>query len=976
MPNKNRLLKRQLEYLKAAGIFLNPDEDDEAADEKRAVADQLRQLNRKLEEISPYNEDGTVKDENKLNQKMSEAEVDALINLYQKSLDAIYKLVVALNEQADSMEDDIKNAFNTYEAKEIIRNQKSVQATAEQFDKIAKTMSKDLRALNLVKQKKKSISLDSIFESSRVNSEYTVVGEVKASNRGAQNDRIPLTIVGKDGKPIKGYFTRDNKPKIGGGYVDKAIRDTRKKYGKDAKYLSTYAVKTIYNQLGVNNKDAFNTLLGHPELISMMAYKDAVKYLSEGMPKGFKSYIDTPQKLNMFVDVMHHAFAVQNQQNISEGIGINSKSNVNRRNAAMSKMAELLGCPDILANSENIRIKINGKNVKGTFMKEAIGEDCNKIHKDSLILNATTLSSMDVNLKKQIANLQIIDYLCGNPDRHSGNMLYYFEKGKDGLSYLKRIQGIDNDSAFGATDYKFAEMSSIRLENMKVIPTELANKVMNLKPDALKQMLYGFDLTTREINNALKRLTTLQEKLTKDAAEYMKGYTKGYIIPGTIKTVDDEELSEITLANLASRKEKKENRNLFERISNILSPVKNLETYYSDTMQRYEKAVYDYTVGSVGKMGELISDLNRDYRFGGSSTPYDKMHDDMKSLNKSLVSFTGPVCGSKVNTYTGHVQELMDIREKIRQTLMSVNEYIFYKDSKKKGEEWRNIEGPHEPSRTERRYHDAINCRKFLNEQLDKFEELLAPLEEYNEVKRTYKKSEEKAKNNELAITRNEDYVDHVNKHEENLYANHVSRMKYEIKATYDKISTSLKEWKPYYKTKYDMLLGYAIFGLEDKDKEAFRDSIEELTGKKIDMDNDTLIKRALASNMVMTKATCLDTIKQAERNPKKKVSSGTYELLEGLKYVEASPFDEAVDHLLNNDVFDDFFEKFKDDISVTGRLNSPGVAIPDFDQTKKMLETYNKELYKKHPQLAPKPEPDKVNGKAKKNNKAPMKKS
>ena len=64
------------------------------------------------------------------------------------------------------------------------------------------------------------------------------------------------------------------------------------------------------------------------------------------------------------------------------------------------------------------------------------------------------------------------------------------------------------------------------------------------------------------------------------------------------------------------------------------------------------------------------------------------------------------------------------------------------------------------------------------------------------------------------------------------------------------------------------------------------------------------------------------------------------------------------------------------DDISVTGRLNSPGVAIPDFDQTKKMLETYNKELYKKHPEFAPKPEPDKVNGKAKKNNKAPMKKS
>ncbi len=70
-----------------------------------------------------------------------------------------------------------------------------------------------------------------------------------------------MTIVGKDGNPIKGYFTRDSKPKYGTAYINKAIRDARKKYGKDAKFLSTSAVRSIYYKFVERNEKALDILV-------------------------------------------------------------------------------------------------------------------------------------------------------------------------------------------------------------------------------------------------------------------------------------------------------------------------------------------------------------------------------------------------------------------------------------------------------------------------------------------------------------------------------------------------------------------------------------------------------------------------------------------------------------------------------------------------------------------------------------------
>lgn len=162
-----------------------------------------------------------------------------------------------------------------------------------------------------------------------------------------------------------------------------------------------------------------------------------------------ESYIDTPKKLNIFLDLLATTCSAKNRLNINQGIGIRPNGNVNRRNAAMSRMAQLLGCPELIAHSENMKLQIDGKEMKGTFMREAKGEDLNKLTEHSPMLCSTEGSMNSLQLKKQLADLQILDYLCGNPDRHGGNLFYQYDRKKDGSVVMRSVCGIDNDSSFG-----------------------------------------------------------------------------------------------------------------------------------------------------------------------------------------------------------------------------------------------------------------------------------------------------------------------------------------------------------------------------------------------------------------------------------------------------------------------------------------------------------------------------------------------
>ena len=231
---------------------------------------------------------------------------------------------------------------------------------------------------------------------------------------------------------------------------------------------------------------------------------------------------------------------------------------VDHRNSAMSTVADLLGMPNVIARAKPMKIiDRDGTVIEGTFMEAAKGMDPRNLPPEARNLKETC----DVNTNgkgfKDLANLQILDYICGNNDRHEENILYQFDKnGK-----FCGVQGIDNDSALGALDidqetnhdrsrnYKFLT----NLGNMKVIPADTAKRIQALDENTLKYALRGYGLSEQELQAAGKRLKDLQAHLKRsiELANNPK-------LEGDRKTMlhvmSDSEFKKCTFKKLAGKK--------------------------------------------------------------------------------------------------------------------------------------------------------------------------------------------------------------------------------------------------------------------------------------------------------------------------------------------------------------------------------------------------------------------------------------
>ncbi|MCR5624908.1 MAG: hypothetical protein K6G11_06635, partial [Lachnospiraceae bacterium] len=719
----NRLDKRLKTIKNFILAFPRYEIDEEFEKNMSTVVESLKSLDKELGKFKP-------------DEEISVGNMKKLQKLYRDTITAIDNLSSVLHEDLE-----LSTGYNAYQDKiheEIIKKN----------DMLANQLSKDLHAFDKNILAQNPISLNDIYESSRVNASYKVKkSEGKRTvSSGVLNERIPVTIVGEDNKETEGFFTKDSifKPE---SEVVRAANKARKKYGKDADFIKDSMILSIYNSMISEDREkkdkyAINMLLKNPHQLMAMGYDKGIKFLDERSSKNLKKLLNTPKKFNIFIDVASAAFPMINKWNVNEGTGISKDSRMNRRNAAMSKVADFLGCPDILAKSENVLLNIDGTNFKGTFMKKAVGEDRSRLNADSSFFKANELVADKLSLKKSIADLQVIDYICGNVDRHSGNMLYNFKKNDDGTVELESVQGIDNDTCFGSTDYNEVGMSEIKPENMKVMTRSMYDRLMTISPAEFKQMLYGFDLTSKEIGNAEKRLQSLKKKVLTDAAEYKKGYAKGYLIDKKIKVVDDEELDMIDMRyQLANAGGTKEKMSTFDRVADNCKAKEMVETYNMDIDDEYVKISRDVIMGGIGGYTTIVDKLKSDTRIlGGGSPGYSKMLDEMEKLRNDILNFNGPINRHDIKKDEKYTKEVTELKEKIRNALIATNEYIYYKESKKKGEEWRKETKPHKAGRTERRYKNALEVRKFLNDQLDKFDELekvnLSCKEKYKDIKK------------------------------------------------------------------------------------------------------------------------------------------------------------------------------------------------------------------------------------------------
>ena len=905
MPGKNRLKKRQIEYLKAKGIFANAKKDDPFYADKLAISEALTAITEKFGVEEP----------------LSPAVMKELAELYKDVLDKINDLTEKTEKYLDSYNGPYENRAPH---KEILK----------QNEFLAQRLDKDLMAIEKAAAKNEEKTLNDIYETSRVNSNYDVLpDENRKASRGAQNSRIPVTLKDKTtGEEIEGFFTPDHVAMNNINLVKEAVAEAKKKWGKAADQFDSNIIESLYYEFDRAYPAMRITIMESAEELSLMPYEETYKLLTKKISsfdnkKEFVEMINTPEKMKIFLDLAKTTFLAENVHSINNRVGINIGSNINRRNSAMSEIAALLGRPNLIASSENVKINIDGKEMKGTFMKKAAGADRAREGIDSEFIRVGQESINDLQLKKTLADMQILDYICGNPDRHTGNMLYSHVRNADGSITIKTAQGIDNDSCLGTGDFdQITSLNAVRLENINVITKEMSENILSLTPSKLRQSLYGFKLSRDEVENAVGRLNKLQNKIIKDQKRYSEGYAEGYLIPNTIKVVDDKELDK--LRTIEDLRLKRGEKNIFNRITAVANVEERINLVDKNAREAYIDTAYKATVEKLGKLNEIIEKINKDYKLTDKSPKYTEMKKNMEALKKMIVNFKGPIIGSKVDVSKGHVKSINQVREQMQKTIESVYDYREYKYNKKKGEEWRDAEPGHVITREERRFNHSTDALKLLSEQLETMNKLDEKLNIYNDIQDKKqvildvgKKRDELYQNSETVKQQKKAYEDMV-------FQNHFSRSEFKTLQAFEQIGkAATPEDKAIAQVQFDMMLGFSVHGLRPEDKERFKQKISEHTGVEIKVSDEALLKKAVASHLVLSKNEC-QKINEKDR------SFDEDKIVKNLASLDIKDPVRAVNVLLNNKAYDKFINSSKDLLNTHGCEVMPTVAIPNIAKT------------------------------------------
>ena len=203
-------------------------------------------------------------------------------------------------------------------------------------------------------------------------------------------------------------------------------------------------------------------------------------------------------------------------------------ANMSRRNVATSRIAELLGLENLVAKSRTVDIldQATGQTIRGNLMDQAEGKEYGEVE------NAITENKIDSGFIRDLTNLQVLDILCGQVDRHRNNMLYK----TDDQGTVIGVQGIDNDGAFG-TNTDVASAKNPYRKDLRVFDPETLEMIIPFMDDGLATRIEQLDsatiryvlkdlLTDEEIEATGKRLDLLQKGIKKARDEHSDRFLK------------------------------------------------------------------------------------------------------------------------------------------------------------------------------------------------------------------------------------------------------------------------------------------------------------------------------------------------------------------------------------------------------------------------------------------------------------------
>ena len=450
---------------------------------------------------------------------------DTLYGEYLKSLSRLVALTNTIYEEKDGELDkdsydliikqylDVTQKCGEYKEKGPDKTRVSV------VDYIQKVISKDLMALNNL-NKENPGNIRDAFETSRT---VKVVVPTDLSHRvgGQMSDRFPMRST--DGK--KGFFTarvdtaQDEKWKEIYTAIEKVglPKDFQEQFDElKTDHKLRYQISRIAFSNNLKNKPVDRAALLAVAL-GLFETKDEAK-----------AAVRSDQKLVDALDIICSSKAEKllSPYNLQNRLGYDPYTRNDNKNAAMYEVAKFLGCGQLIAKAVPMVVVNGDKVIKGTFMEHAEGTDLSNMKfTDPLWKYKAEESPYNKGLYRDMADLQVIDYICGNIDRHKANMFYKTEEGKDGKVKVTGLVGIDNDASFPEHDIPVREFEGFtvnnqyvspriyRPENFRYVTKKTAEIVKNMSRSQLETLLRGHNLSKKAIDLAWGRTKEIQDVL-------------------------------------------------------------------------------------------------------------------------------------------------------------------------------------------------------------------------------------------------------------------------------------------------------------------------------------------------------------------------------------------------------------------------------------------------------------------------------
>ena len=397
-------------------------------------------------------------------------------------------------------------------AGELIGQMREISLKFTEFKEQVPGQAQELRNQILNSGEETPLTLRDIVQSAQVQRTFQLHGEQENVGQGA-SDVIRVTegdkvFYFKENEAIKNIRESlwDVLPLLGEVHLNQAVAEFLSRTKEDTPE-NLEQLKTFYKM--VNFLSARGTV-----------NEDMLEYIQQLLPG-----IDVLQLAQEHAD-QWRAFAkevgkkyVTIQSASAKELLLDEGANMTARNYASERVAELLGAKGLIVRNQIAIVREeDGFEKKGFIMEQAQGIPVHQLDREARDKGYEVHMTGDA--QKQLLNLQILDNIIGQTDRHTGNYFVDYDVDAENHTFLvKKVTGIDNDFAFGKSlMVGGGNTTSILKEDgtyqYSMIDPEMYENIMTLSPELLETNLEN--VIERKYIDALKtRFETVREALRK-----------------------------------------------------------------------------------------------------------------------------------------------------------------------------------------------------------------------------------------------------------------------------------------------------------------------------------------------------------------------------------------------------------------------------------------------------------------------------